>query len=306
MRILHIAMGSPEIDRAAVELGHTVRRIPWRERLGRKFINGAPSFLQREILQTCKDFKPDLVFCQTHQSDIIAGSTYDAMRRGGAFVVNWCGDVREPLPDCYRRYADQVDVMAFSNMTDVEEIRSMGLRSEYLQIGYDPEIYHPGEGKQERNGIVFMANHYAGRFPNTELRKEVALRLMEEFPDDFTLYGRGWDIPGVRPTLTGEEEAEIYRHALIAINVDHFTRPYFASDRILRAQACGACVFAAHYPGGELEHPHVHFTDAESLVQKVKEWMPFDLRSHGEWQAKHTQRNHRWHNRIQTMQGWMS
>jgi len=305
MRVLHIAMGSPEFDRACVDLGHEVRRIAWREVIGRKFYGNTHPFLQAKILEVSEEFKPNLVFVQTHQSEVISGSTYYALRDNGAFVVNWCGDVREPLPECYVRTASNVDVMAFSNMTDVELVREKGHQSEYLQIGYDPEIYHPGDGTQERSGVVFMANHYQGRFPNTELRKEVALRLMKEFPDDFTLYGSGWGMPGVFP-VEANAEADIYRRSLVAINVDHFTRPYFASDRILRAQACGCLTISWQYEGASNEHPYVPTVDNIDLIVALirnKE----DRDAHlARLQTMHTQENHTWHSRIKTIEGWMS
>jgi len=306
MRILHIAMGTPEFDRAALDLGHEVQRIAWREVLGKKFTSGHSPVLQSMVVAKCSDFKPDLVFVQTHQSDVIAPSTYAAMRKA-AFVVNWCGDVREPLPSCYLQYAKHVDVMAFSNLTDVELVRAAGYRSEYLQIGYDPLIYHPGDGTQERSGIVFMANHYEGRFPNTQLRKDVALRLMKEFPNDFSLYGSGWDIPGIVPAHP-EDEANIYRSALVAINVDHFTRPYFASDRILRAQACGCAVVSIDYPGLEEEHSLVMpREDVDGIVDFIRSLYEagVDADFHEEV-ATHVYANHRWTNRIKTMESWMS
>ena len=309
MNILHIAMGSPEFDAAARDLGYEVQRIAWRDFLGRKFVSGHDARLQRKIIETAQTFRPDLVFVQTHQSDIIAPETYAALRAGGAFVVNWCGDVREPLPECYVTYAAHVDVMAFSNLTDVELIRAKGHRSEYLQIGYDPTIYHPGVVIRNRSGVVFMANHYAGRFPNTDLREQVARKLSKLFDYKFTLYGSGWGIPSVRHTGTAQEEADIYRRSLVAVNVDHFTRPYFASDRILRAQACGCATISWDYEGLKEEHPLVgRATSIEEIVKMVKHALdnPAQAEQVGKASAAATLENHTWRNRIKTMEGWLS
>lgn len=258
-------------------------------------------------MEASRSFKPDLVFVQTHQSDIITPHCYKALRDNGAFVVNWCGDVRYPLPMCYRRYADCVDVMAMSNMPDVDELKSNGYDSRYLQIGYDPDIYYPGDDMKLRSGIVFMANHYEGRFPNTGLRKEVAERLKAEFPDDFTLYGSGWK-NGAIP-LMPMDEADTYRRSLVAINVDHFTRPYFASDRILRAQACGCAVISWDYEGLREEHPLVGPADSiDRIVAMCKSALnePHIAMKVGAGSAAHVAAHHQWTNRIETMTGWMS
>lgn len=305
MRILHIAMGSTEFDRAALELGHEVSTINWRTLTGSRFTGNAPPHLQRTILRSAQTFRPDLVFAQTHQSPVVSPSTYAELRNLGAFVVNWCGDVREPLPECYLDYAKQVDVMAFSNATDVDIIRAHGNRSEYLQIGYDPVIYYPGG--EERSGVVFMANNYAGRFPNSDLRAKVAAELKHALRPDFTLYGSGWG-GGVRP-VQGTQEADIYRRSLIAVNADHFTRPYFASDRILRAQACGCATFTLAYPGCEEEHPHaVQCADPGELVERIMLALS-DAKAteeRGRQAAAHTYAHHRWTNRIERMAQWIN
>lgn len=305
MKILHIAMGSTEFDRAALELGHEVSTINWRTLTGSRFTGNAPPHLQRTILRSAQTFRPDLVFAQTHQSQVISASTYAELRNLGAFVVNWCGDVREPLPECYLEYAKQVDVMAFSNATDVDIIRAHGNRSEYLQIGYDPSIYYPG--KEKRAGVVFMANNYAGRFPNSDLRAKVAAELKHALRPDFTLYGSGWG-GGVRP-VQGTREADIYRRSLIAVNADHFTRPYFASDRILRAQACGCATFTLAYPGCEEEHPHaVQCAGVGEMVQAIIMALdnPVATQQMGERSAAHTYAHHRWTNRIERMAKWIN
>lgn len=316
MRLLHIAMGSPEIDRAALDLGHEVRRIAWRELLGRKPHRQDAERLQGGILKDAREFRPDLVFIQTHQSEVVHEQTLYQLRQAGAFVVFWVGDVREPLPEYYLRIAPHVDVIAFSNLTDVELVRKAGHRAEYLQIGYDPDIYHPGDGTQKRSGIVFLGNHYHNQFPNSQLRYNVAERLRNEFGDQFTVRGGNWPWPDTRPTLP-EEEAELYRRSLVAINVDHFTRPYFASDRILRAQACGCVVFSVPWDDGVLkEHPGVRMcTDngagLDEMVASLRGAIGLDgycakyYPKYGGGAAKHTFDNHRWHNRIKTMEGWM-
>lgn len=298
MKILHIAMGSPEIDRAAVDLGHEVRRIAWRDILGRKPTPRDAERLQSTIVDMATEFLPDLVFIQTHQSEVVHPQTLFDMRSLGAFVVFWVGDVREPLPEYYLRIAPHVDVMAFSNLTDVELMRGAGFRSEYLQIGYDPDIYNPGDGTQSRRGIVFLGNNYGDQFPNGPLRLQVLERMRNEFGRLMTIRGARWPWPNTNPT-TPEEEVELYRGAQIALNIDHFTRPGFWSDRLLRAMACGCMVVDV---GARCTDPTPQ--DAVDCVRAMlgQDRIVMAGKTNAQWALEH----HTWRSRIRTMENWVN
>ena len=61
MRILHLAMGMPEFDRAAEELGHTIERVHWRGPASRKGFD-------HDALSKADVLQPDLIFVQTHEN----------------------------------------------------------------------------------------------------------------------------------------------------------------------------------------------------------------------------------------------
>lgn len=306
LRILHIAMGHPEFDRCGRELGHEVERIQGRDNPMGYYA------LQGHILHRASLFMPGLVFIQSHETEVVFPETLDALRELGAFVVFWVGDVRDPIPAYYDRVAPHVDVIAFSNMTDVEEMRSRGHRSEYLQIAVDETFYTPGDPR-ERKGVVFLGNNYVDRFPNSRLRAKVVELMRREFGSLFRVYGNGWG-HGTSRTIP-EQEREIYRSALIALNVDHFTRPHFASDRILRAQACGCLVYSLPFDEEVAkENPRVRMCSHEGaglseMVGSIRLTLDFAQRyyeNHGGKAAAHTREHHTWRSRINTMEQWLS
>jgi glycosyltransferase involved in cell wall biosynthesis len=305
MKILHVALGTPEFDRSATELGHEVRRIAWRQYLGRHG-RGSNAALNKDIIRAAYTFRPDLVFCQLQTPDVVQRGTLDTMRELGCYVVNWCGDVRDPIPSWYVTDAPGFTVTAFSNQTDVDILTGMGHASKYLQIGYDETIYNVGRGRpRKREGIVFMGQNSGNRFPLSEARAEMVARMRAEFGDVFSVCGQGWGTKHVH----APEEVDIYRRSLIAINFDHFNRPYFASDRILRAQACGCCVVSMDYVGMEDEHPYVERVNTlDEMVGRCRELLLNTevASSLGSLSSSHVRRHHTWHRRIEQIEEWMS
>jgi len=136
--------------------------------------------------------------------------------------------------------------------------------------------------------------------------------MAEAFPDDFTVYGTAWD--GIVPVnnfggyAVEGTDADILRRSLVAVGYDHFHRPGFASDRLLRATACGCAVVNQYYEGIEEEHPNVYHAERiEGMVAAVRYLMDdhAHARHTGELNAAHTLANHRWNNRVAKIMKWM-
>ena len=141
----------------------------------------------------------------------------------------------------------------------------------------------------------------------------MAQALAEAFPDQFMAYGMSWE--GVLPKqncggyIREPDDAKILRDALVAVGWDHFHRPWFASDRLLRATACGCATINQHYEGIETEHPFVGGANSiEEMVKMVAHALKFpdqamDL---GRRSAENTLKQHTWNNRVQTIMTWIS
>ncbi len=303
MKVLHLGiLHSPNlaISRAFRERDHDITEYDCR---GTKDINGVAV---REVTGS----KYDLVFMQIQGPGIITAETCDTMRSSGALTVLWNGDVRSEEEIAWTKaLAAHVDITSFTNETDNDIIRSLGYRAEYLQIGYDDLIYND-RGAAKRSGIVFAGNNYNSRFPQSDARSAMVDRMKTEFGDTFKVYGNGWGGKSEKH-LSPDQEAQMYRQALIAIGMDHYIRPYFASDRLLRSQACGAMVLQQHYPGIAHEHPHVpYWNTVDQLVRMCREaldasdYYEFCV-SMGKSQAQHVRDNHRWNNRVEKLEQWV-
>ena len=280
MRFLHIAMGMPEFDKAIQDTGHKVHRLEWRSQ---------PN-LHEAILRAAKDFAPDIAFFQIQTPMIVERRTLEALAKDGIFTINWTGDVRENI-DWYLRAAPYFGVTCFTNQTDIDTMQYQNLRADYLQIGYDDSIYT--YLKRDRSGVVFLGNDYDGRFPESSTRR----RIVEHYRQKgLKAYGRGF---GPRVT-SAHVEVEIYQKASFALNIDHFNRPKFASDRVLRAQACGAIVCQMSDICLD-EHPFFFYGYPE--LQEMPE-------SYHRMTAEYTRAHHTWRSRvpqiIQIAERWAS
>lgn len=278
MRLLHLAMGMPEFDAACTDLGHTVDRIDW----------GTLPYHERQLklLDTCDH---DVLFMQLQTPNVVAPSILDAIKAKGTMVINWTGDVRDPIPDHYLDLALHVDITAFTNWPDVETMQAIGHHSRFLQIGYDPTIYNTDRRNTRADRIVFVGNDYGDRFPLSGDRRDKVTALHRAFPSRFSAYGKGFG-----KMLHKGADAEVYKDALIAINLDHFNRRGFHSDRYLRSRACGAYTI----DGTALS--------ADGLIAAVRAALDKrrDTADFGMLQAQQTFDNDRWHNRINTIEQW--
>jgi hypothetical protein len=181
-------------------------------------------------------FDPDVVFFQI-QDDFIPLSIPEKLIKAGKTVINWTGDKRNTVPDWMLKWPKET-ILLFSNGPDVSEARKKGFTSNFLQCGFDPDIYYSSDKPREPK-IVFMGNYCPTlNFPLTPFRLRAIRVLAAEFGEDFLLYG---NYPNAICQITDQEkEAEIYRQNLIAINISHFNAPMYTSDRAFRAMGCGA------------------------------------------------------------------
>lgn len=187
----------------------------------------------------------DLVFLQPQDSPLSI-TELQRLKESKSFVILWSGDARNETPAHYIEYAKYVDITCFSNMKDVRHMQSLGFKSEFLQIGYDPEIYTPVGGKVDCPDIVFMGNNF-GHFPLSGLRQTVVAYLKDIYGSSFGVYGIGWD--NANGNFMGNQlgEAEIYRSAKIGINLSHYDYELYTSDRLFRMLGSGVCVLSHDY-----------------------------------------------------------
>lgn len=230
--------------------------------------------LNAKAIRMADEFKPDIVFVQIQREGVISSDAIRALRTAGAWVVNWNGDVRDQCPSWMISQGKLFSTTLFTNMRDVKEMRSNGLESDWLEIGYDDRIYCP-EGEVTRTyPIVFFGNN-AHRFPLSQLRTDMCNRLKRTFPGEFGVYGIH---AGADGNLNHSQpyEAAAYRYAKIAINVSHYEIERYSSDRMLRILGTGKPLcLAKRYPGMPYEdgvHLRV-WDDMDHLEQLIRHYL---------------------------------
>lgn len=205
---------------------------------------GVPD-VNEKALRIVNEFKPDLVFMQIQASGKIYTDAFAKIADTGAKIINWTGDVRDGVPDWMIGVAPYC-ISAFSNMRDVHTMRSLGCKSEYLEIGYDPKIFTPEGDVTEIKPIVFFGNHYGNQFPMSSFRMNM-INSMRTRPD-FGVYG---NVTGADGNFNSSQlaEASAYRGAKIAINCSHYEIEKYSSDRLLRILGTGVFCLCKEYPG---------------------------------------------------------
>jgi len=191
-----------------------------------------------------KAFRPDLIFMQIQSANIISLNTVQELKKTGAFIVNWNGDIRATTPQWMDDMAQYVDRTLFTNLRDARNISNGG----YLEIGYDPEIYSPEGEALQLPEIGFFGNNYgASMFPLSRMRIEMHNLLNRQFRGKYGVYGNNWMNASGNFNSSQAEEAKAYRGIKIGINLSHFDEPKYSSDRILRIMGSGCFCLAKHY-----------------------------------------------------------
>lgn len=206
--------------------------------------------VNQKTIELVNEFKPDIIFFQIQSPYIITLETFLYCHKSGAFVINWTGDKRNEVPEWMIDCAHMVNITSFSNMDDVKYMRSLGFKSEYLEIGYDPEIYKPEGEALNMPEIVFMGNNYGrGYFPMSGFRIDMVDFLRQEYGNRFGVYGSGWAYGNGNFNHSQLEEAKAYRGAKIAINCSHFDSLNYNSDRLLRILGSGVSCISYNHRG---------------------------------------------------------
>lgn len=235
--------------------------------------------LNKKIVDVTKTFFPNIVFVQVHEGGKIHPTVIKHLRSLSAFVINWNGDIRHDTPLWMIEQANDYSVTTFSNMRDVKHLRSLGLNSEWLEIGYDQDIYNPvGPVNNNVKPIVFFGNNVHS-FPMSNYRTQMCMHLKMAFRDQFGVYGMQQGSDG-NFNSSQYDEAAAYRNAKIAINLSHFEVEKYTSDRMYRILGTGVMCLAKRYPGIEEQFTDgvnlVMWDNIPELIEKVKHYMAND------------------------------
>jgi spore maturation protein CgeB len=227
--------------------------------------------VNQKALEICRTFKPHIVFMQIQAQNIISIDTVIGMKKAGAWVCNWNGDIRHATPQWMIDMSHHIDRTLFTNMRDAGNV----VRGGYLEIGYDPEIYKPEGHKIDCKPIAFFGNNYGSTmFPLSEFRLDMNMKLKREFPHTYGVYGNCWPNVSGNFNSSQAEEASAYRSVKVAISVSHFHESRYTSDRIFRIMGTGVFCLAKAYPDMPfVDGYHLRtFNTMPELIELVKRY----------------------------------
>jgi len=293
MKIYHIGLAAGTNDGLCREL----------QKLGEYYeINTSVKGLKHQCVNEARAIKPDFIFMQIQSPDIIDARTVYQLKQTGAKIVNWTGDVRQPIPQWYVEVGAHIDYTLFSNEHDVIEFTRLGLPAKFVQIGYDPEIFTPKGIPTKVADIIFAGNHYGEHFPLGKFRENIAHTLKRSY-SSVAVFGSGWNPTGWKDNgivSDLELQSALYRGCKIGVNCSHFDIERYSSDRILRIMGSGAFCLTHHYKGIEKDYvvgEHLAtFTDMKDLINKVEYYLNNDTERERIAKAghEHTLNNFTW------------
>lgn len=201
--------------------------------------------VNQQAIDMAKAFKPDIIFMQIQAPNIIYLETAKELKKTGAFIINWNGDIRDKTPQWMIEMAPFIDRTLFSNLRDAKNVVNGG----FLEIGYDPEIYKPEGDYYNLPPIGFFGNNYgSGKFPLSRYRLQMNNLLHKHYRNRYGVYGNNWINKTGNFNASQSDEAMAYRGIKIGINLSHFEEPMYSSDRILRIMGSGCFCLAKDYP----------------------------------------------------------
>lgn len=237
-----------------------------------------------EFLDQVLRFKPDWLWLQLQNTEIIRASTIQKVRQAlpHCVVSHWMGDARPSVGEYLASICAATHITFLSSIKHIPMYYAAGAPEvRYLQIGLDWEedILQEPEWVPTFTvpDVVFIGNYYGDMFPGTPDRVAAVNALMSAGVN-IGVVGSGWD-KNHFPVLGScgvKQQVHIWKRAKVGISVNHFNDAAgYYSDRHLIALASGTPLVCQRIPdldkdfeaGTEL----FMFSSREELVERVQQ-----------------------------------
>lgn len=272
MRVLHIGFVIPALCKALKDASDDYLFMDW------TVLNNDIPTLHAKTIEIANEFNPDLILIHVQVAGVYNSEVLSQLP---GFKINWTWDYREPTLPWIIECSKAVDVTGFTNDTDVCVMSNLGIRSEFIQGGFDHETFKPEGSTGKYPRIVFIGNNYPKddyTFPLADYRTDMINMLRNKYGEDFGIFGFGWN-NGLNNFMYREhKEAECYRSCEMAINLSHFDAGRYTSDRLFRLMGSGAFCLCKWYPDFEKDFEDgVHlriwhnFDELNSLIEYYTE-----------------------------------
>lgn len=251
-----------------------VRQFNWRLRGHR------PPRLKRfsqAVVDACRDFRPAVMIVTGTVP--VTSNALQAIRAAGTKCVNYLTD--DPWnPGIKARWLlealPQYDVIYSPRRANLDDLRRIGCRAEYLPFGYDPAIHFPDAPPPERRtefecDVLFYGGADRDRVPYIEALARHGVNVH--------LYGGYWNrYRALRPMYRGHADPQTLRWAVAGANVVLcLVRRANRDGHVMRTfevPAMRGCMLAEDTaehreifgPDGEAV---VYFRDSDDMVERV-------------------------------------
>jgi glycosyltransferase involved in cell wall biosynthesis len=268
--------------------------------------------INQMFLDMALRMKPDMVFMQLQETNIISAKTLNQIktRLPKTVLAHWTGDMRRVITDYLSSICGATDITFASSVGQLEDFKRAGaFRASYMQIGVDFEEdvlgLPPWEPPFRVPEVVLCGNHYGETFPGT-IEREAVVRALASAGIDVGVVGSGWPEGWPVAGQCGvKQQYHIWTRAKVALNVNHFNQIHrYYSDRQLIAMASGTPTVAWWIPGLAEEFKiGVHCAMAsspEDFVALVQELLadPGKRAELGRQGRSEIIKNHTWFSRI--------
>lgn len=276
MKILHLPLNVIGSEQIGQEKGFRETFEDYRQFDYLK-ITGEFGDCNQALIDTVKEYQPDLIWAQLQNTSEIKSETWATIREllPDIWLTTWCGDARvEPLPYLIQSlpYFD-----IFYNATDQKNMyKSYCKRYEFMPIAVDGDEVTIFKEVENVPDVIFIGNHYGmDGFPNSRNRYETMATLTKELGNSFAVYGSGWPFGDVNilPPVEIKDQGSYYHAAKVVISMDHFNDMDYMSERRLWALASGTPVVLEDHPGAIAEFGEASyiFNDLSNCVDLVKD-----------------------------------
>ncbi len=267
--------------------------------------------INRVFVENAEMWKPDWIFLQVQETNILSPDSLDQIRRlvPGVTITHWTGDCRKQVSPYLAEICRATDVTFLSSTGQLPMFEQAGARvARYLQIAVDweedvlgvPDWTPPFKVPD----VVFCANLYGDNFPGSRDRLE-AVRALGHGGIDIGVVGNGWpsDVPVIGKCHV-KEQHHVWKRAKVALNVNNFNDiERYYSDRQLIAMASGTPLVCRYVPKLEYEFlpdECVWYMTPEELVAQVRKLLSDEALREGIGTRGRTavMERHTWWNRI--------
>lgn len=214
-----------------------------------------------EFLKIVQQFKPDIMHGQFQGTREIEPGALGVIKSvyPKVIITQWTGDVRENVIPQYVEYGKYCDINFVVSLTGVEEYQKAGLKDvRYWQnaIAIPEQLGVPSRSPK---GIVFAGGKYTV-FNQSEERIALVEAFEQQFPNEFTVYGFGWQSPP--KCIPWQDQTSVYEKSYLVLGHNNVGGlKWWFSDRQLIAMASGRPHLCQYSEGLE-----EIFTDGEDCL----------------------------------------